>query len=90
MIKVSNWIIMASIVCLLRSNRSIVRMRCSDDASSRCALGAFLDDPFFRLHRGHQLGLDAAIELGTVFFRDVGRRPDDVLRQAKRIERGFG
>jgi hypothetical protein len=52
-----------------------------------CALGTLLEDPFFRLHRGHQLGLDAPIELGPVFFRDVGCRPDNVLSQPECIER---
>ena len=48
------------------------------------------DDPLFGLHGGDELGLDAAIELGAVFLRDVGRRADDVLRQAQGIQGGLG
>ena len=68
MIKVSNWIIMASIVCLLRWKRSIGADALLGGGVESLPLGPFLDDPFFRLHRGHDLGLDAAIELGPVCF----------------------
>ena len=65
-------------------------MRCSAAASSRCAFGAFLHDPLLGLHRRHELGLDAAVELGPIFFGDVGCGPNDVLSQTQSIERGFG
>ena len=60
-------------------------MRCSPAASKPRALGAFDDDPLFGLDGRQKLGLNAAIELGAVFLRDIGCRTYDVLSQLERV-----